>query len=117
MLRTSYHAANNFTDSSSGSISTSPSSAASSLQAYTDYPANNYTSVATFPGPVQLTQAFVPSSYAATRVPSMYVINLLCHYNSHLTGSLFETHMCPTDQTPPWACSHLHIDQPSRHQY
>ncbi|KAK4498900.1 hypothetical protein PRZ48_009410 [Zasmidium cellare] len=56
----SYQPSNNFTDSSSGSISTSPSSAASSLT-YTNYPHGHCTSVASFPPSVQLPQAFVPS--------------------------------------------------------
>ncbi|KAI5366061.1 Putative p53-like transcription factor, DNA-binding, NDT80 DNA-binding domain-containing protein [Septoria linicola] len=58
---------NNFADSSSGSIS-SPSSAASSSLAYTNYPHTHCTSIPSFAGPVQPPQAFaqVPS-YASTR--------------------------------------------------
>ena len=78
MVRHSSQTPNHFTDSSSNSISTSPSSAASSLQAYTNLPIH-YTSVATFPGPVQLPQSFVTSSYASTRVPSLYVTTQLCN--------------------------------------
>ncbi|GAB7366769.1 hypothetical protein MBLNU230_g0723t1 [Neophaeotheca triangularis] len=64
----SYQGANNFGDSTSGSFSTSPSSGASSL-AYTNYPANHYTGLPTYTGPVQPNQAFASSTYAGSRVP------------------------------------------------
>lgn len=70
-LISSYQASNNFTDSSGGSISTSPSSAASSL--YTNYPHNHCTSVSGYHAQVQLPQAFVPAlptPYASTRIPT-----------------------------------------------
>ncbi|KAF7189368.1 hypothetical protein HII31_09346 [Pseudocercospora fuligena] len=68
----SYRASNNFTDSSSGSISTSPSSAAGSLAAaYTNYPLHNQcTTLASYSGAVQQPQSFVPAIYN-TRVPSI----------------------------------------------
>ncbi|KAK4629211.1 hypothetical protein CLAFUR4_08555 [Fulvia fulva] len=65
---TSYQSSNQFGDSSSGSISTSPASAASSL-AYTNYQQNHCTSVPSYGAPVQLPQVFVPSAYGNTRVP------------------------------------------------
>ncbi|KJX92196.1 p53-like transcription factor like protein [Zymoseptoria brevis] len=64
----SYHT-NNFTDSSSGSIS-SPSSAASSL-AYTTYQQQNpCTNISTYTNPVPLHQSYT-GTYASTRVPSI----------------------------------------------
>ncbi|KAK3072195.1 hypothetical protein LTR53_007266 [Teratosphaeriaceae sp. CCFEE 6253] len=65
----SYQPAHHFADSS-GSISTSPSSGASSL-AYTTYQTNHYTGPPSFAGPVQHPQAFVPSSCAGARGPSI----------------------------------------------
>ncbi|KAF2864390.1 p53-like transcription factor [Piedraia hortae CBS 480.64] len=59
-------ATGHFTDSSSGSISTSPSSAAS----YTAFPANHYTAIPPTLGPVQLPPSFVPSFNAGTRLSS-----------------------------------------------
>ncbi|QIX01216.1 hypothetical protein AMS68_006733 [Peltaster fructicola] len=67
----SYQPTGNFTESSSGSISTSPSSAASSL-AYTSYPgSHHYTSIQQFPAAVQLPQGFVQSTYSGARSSSM----------------------------------------------
>ncbi|EMC93326.1 hypothetical protein BAUCODRAFT_236110 [Baudoinia panamericana UAMH 10762] len=64
----SYQAATHLTDSSSGSISTSPSSAASSHLAYTTYPTNHYTGLPTYTGSVSLPQSFVPSSLTGARI-------------------------------------------------
>ncbi|KAK0867582.1 hypothetical protein LTR87_014529 [Friedmanniomyces endolithicus] len=63
-----YQATNPFADSGAGSISTSPSSAASSL-VYPHYQTNHYTSLSSFAGPVQHPQSFVPSTYRGARVP------------------------------------------------
>ncbi|KAK0293350.1 hypothetical protein LTR91_003593 [Friedmanniomyces endolithicus] len=63
-----YQATNPFADSGVGSISTSPSSAASSL-VYPHYQTNHYTSLSSFAGPVQHPQSFVPSTYPGARVP------------------------------------------------
>lgn len=69
----SYHTTGNFPESTSGSISTSPSSAASSSLAYTAY-SPHYTSAGHFPGAVQLSQTFVPSTYSTpARSSSLFV--------------------------------------------
>ncbi|KAI7457596.1 hypothetical protein KC351_g18582, partial [Hortaea werneckii] len=90
----SYHPAS-FTDPSSGSISTSPSSAASSLQAYTNYQGTHYTSVPAIPGAVQpQTQAFVTSSYAGTRASSQLDGSVSCMLpppTRHTISSGFDT--------------------------
>ncbi|RMZ04347.1 hypothetical protein D0862_05346 [Hortaea werneckii] len=84
-----------FTDPSSGSISTSPSSAASSLQAYTNYQNTHYTSVPAIPGAVQPhPQAFVTSSYAGTRASSQLDGSLSCMLpppTRHTISSGFDT--------------------------
>ncbi|KAF2725883.1 p53-like transcription factor, partial [Polychaeton citri CBS 116435] len=51
--------------------SSTPSSAASSLQQYSNYPQNHYTNLSSYSGPVSLPQAFVPSSYGGARAPSL----------------------------------------------
>ncbi|KAI6832415.1 p53-like transcription factor [Hortaea werneckii] len=90
----SYHPAS-FTDPSSGSISTSPSSAASSLQAYTNYQGTHYTSVPAIPGAVQpQPQAFVTSSYAGTRASSQLDGSVSCMLpppTRHTISSGFDT--------------------------
>ncbi|KAK5686374.1 hypothetical protein LTS10_002492 [Elasticomyces elasticus] len=70
--------ANHFTDSSGGSISTSPSSAASSL-AYNNYQPNHYTGFTTYAGPVQQPQSFGPGFHPAAPRASMYVPLVRCH--------------------------------------
>jgi hypothetical protein len=110
-----YQPQGHFTDSSSGSISTSPSSAASSLP-YTNgagYPTNHYTtipSVPSVPGAVIQPQAFVPSFNAGTRVPSMYVTLAWCYpeCTSPAIGRCSYANMCLTDKTGlPRVCSRL----------
>lgn len=68
--RHSYHSSHHLTDSSSGSISTSPSSAASSLQ-YTTYPPNQCNTLPSYAHPVILPQSFATGFTPS--VTTMYV--------------------------------------------